>query len=184
MPELNKLVVVDEWNGKYLINEYYRPLAEKLVDKFTELKYVLVNNILFVENTGDKKKIGHKVVFAQISKISGKWQEIVHQLTGKHFSYMIEIFRENTYGMSREQIVAVIYHELRHIQLVTDGDSPKIDLVGHDIDDFANMIEKLGANWPTTRARIPYLLDDDITDWDSIQGPATLFPESNLRLIK
>ena len=67
---------------------------------------------------------------------------------------------------------------------ISDGDGPKIDLVGHDIDDFVNMIEKLGANWPTTGSRIPDLLDDHITDWDSIQGPPTLFPESNLRVVK
>lgn len=184
MSQARNLVVVDEWNGKYLINEYYRPIAEKLVEKFPELQYAPVKNILFVENTEDERKKSHKLVCAQISKIPGRWEEIIHQMTGKQFAYMIEIFKENVKGMSREQIVALIYHELRHIQLTTDGDGPKIDLVGHDIDDFVNMIEKLGANWNYTRARIPDLLDDSITDWDSIQGPPTLFPESNLRVVK
>jgi len=184
MSQARNLVVVDEWSGKYFINEYYRPIAEKLVEKFPELKYAPVKNILFVENTEDERKKSHKTVFAQISKIPGRWEQIIQQMTGKQFEYMIEIFKENVAGMSREQIVAVIYHELRHIQLTMDGDSPKIDLVGHDIDDFINMIEKLGANWPNTRARIPDLLDDSITNWDSIQGPPTLFPESNLRVVK
>lgn len=181
MSQTRNLVVVDEWNGKYLINEYYRPIAEKLVEKFRELQYAPVNNILFVENTEDKRKVGHKLVFAQISKISVRWQEIIAQMTGKQFAFMIELFKENMYGMSREQVVAVIYHELRHIQLTTD---PKIDLVGHEIDDFVNMIEKLGANWATTRTRIPDLLDDTIANWDDILGPPTLFPEANLRVVK
>lgn len=184
MSQDRNLVVVDEWNGKYLINEYYRPIAEKLVEKFRELQYAPVNNILFIDNTEDKRKVGHKLVFAQISKIAGRWQEIIAQMTGKQFAFMIELFKENMYGMSREQVVAVIYHELRHIQLTTDGDTPKIDLVGHEIDDFVNMLEKLGANWATTRTRIPDLLDDNIANWDDILGPPTLFPESNLRVVK
>lgn len=179
-----KLVVVDEWNGKYLINEHYRPIAEKLAEKFRELQYAPVNNILFIDNADDKRKVGHKLVFAQISKFPGRWQEIIHQMTGKQFAFMIEFFKENMHGMSREQVIAVIYHELRHIQLTTDGDVPKIDLVGHEIDDFVNMIEKLGANWATTRTRIPDLLDDTITNWDDILGPPTLFPETNLRVVK
>lgn len=184
MAEPNKLVVVDEFNGKYLINEFYRPIADKLVEKFPELLYVLPSRILFVENTEDERKKNHKTVFAHISKIPGRWGDLIYQLTGKHFDYMIEIFKENIHGMSREQIIAVIYHELRHIQLTTDGEVPKVDLVGHDIDDFVNMIEKLGANWTTTRTRIPDLLDDNITNWDDILGPPTLFPEANLKLVK
>lgn len=79
--------------------------------------------------------------------------------------------------MSREQIYALIYHELRHIG--TDG-----KMVDHEINDWINMVEKLGMNWNTTRAPIPDLLDEGI-DWDSITGPATLFPaETTLRVVK
>lgn len=175
-------LAVTEWTGKYFINESYRPIAEKLVAKYPELKYAPVKNILFVENTEDKRKDKHKVVYAKISKIPGRWEEIIMQITGKQFAYMLEIFRENVIGMSREQIVALMYHELRHIQIVTD--EGKVDIVGHEISDWANMIEKLGPDWATTMANIPNLLSDGITNWEDIEGPATLFPETALRVVK
>jgi len=79
--------------------------------------------------------------------------------------------------MSREQVYALIYHELRHID--TDG-----SIKGHDIEDWTNMIEKLGVDWGSTRAGIPNLLGANV-DWESITGPATLFPaETTLRVVK
>jgi hypothetical protein len=97
---------------------------------------------------------------------------------------MIEIFKANTAHMSRAQIVALLYHEMRHIQLVTTPNGSDIKIVGHDIEDWSNMIEKLGVDWNSAKRPIPDLLDDNITDWDSIEGPMTLFSESNLRLVK
>ena len=39
----------------------------------------------------------------------------MYQTTGQTFEYMLEIYKINIINMSREQIVALIYHELRHI---------------------------------------------------------------------
>lgn len=97
---------------------------------------------------------------------------------------MLEIFKENNYHMSRQQIIALIYHELKHIQLVKSDNGPKIDIVRHDVEDWFNMVEKLGTNWASTKGSIPNLLDEDIS-WESIEGPANLFPaETSLKLVK
>ena len=178
----NLALKVTEWTGKYFINEAYRPLAERLVAKYSELEWAPVQNILFVENTEDKRKQNNKTIYAKVSKVPGRWEEIIHQITGKQFSFMIEIFKENCQGMSREQVIALLYHELRHIQLVVG--QTKVDIVGHEIDDWANMIEKLGVNWAETKAIIPDLLDENITCWDDIDGPMILFPEMGLRVVK
>lgn len=184
METQNTLIAVEEFNGKYKINEDYRPIAEALKAKFKELEYVPVKNILFIENMDDKRKKNNAIVHAQISKVPGKWEEIIFQITKKHFEYMIEIFKENNYSMSREQIVAMIYHELRHIQLVTKKDGREIDIVSHEVEDWINMVEKLGLNWASTKGQIPNLLDEDI-NWESIEGPANLFPaETSLKLVK
>ena len=46
------------------------------------------------------------------------------------------------------------------------------------------MVEKLGLDWANTKGSIPDLLDDDV-DWESITGPASLFPaETTLRVVK
>lgn len=181
MAEAIKLVVVDEYDGEYFINDAYRPIAQKLKDKFTELQHVPVKHILFMDRQNTKQKHGNRTVCAQVSKIPARFHDIIYQLTGKYFTFMIEIFKMNTAHMSRGQIVALLYHEMRHIQLV--GDEFKI--VGHDIEDWANMIEKLGVDWNTTKRTIPDLLDDDITDWNDIEGPLTLFPaETTLKVVK
>lgn len=178
------ILAVEEFNGKFKINEDYRPIAEALFAKYKELEYVPVKNILFIENMEDKRKKNNSIVHAQISKIPSKWEEIVYQVTGKHFDYMIEIFKENNWSMSREQIIAMIYHELRHVQLVQKKDGPEIDIVSHEVEDWINMVEKLGLNWASTKGSIPDLLDKSI-NWESIEGPYNLFPaETSLKLVK
>ncbi len=178
------IIAVEEFNGKYKINENYRPIAEALKTKFKELEYVPVKNILFIENTEDKRKKNNSTVYAQISKMPPKFEEIIYQVTGKYFEYMLEIFKENTMLMSREQIVALVYHELRHIQLVQKKDGPEIDIVAHEVEEWLNMIEKLGLNWQGTMSQVPDLLAADV-NWESIEGPMNLFPaETSLKLVK
>jgi len=184
MEAQKSIIAVEEFGGKYKINENYRPIAAALISKFPELMYVPVDNILFIENMEDKRKKNNGIVYAQISKMPGKWEEIIYQITKKQFEYMLEIFKENTEGMSRAQITALIYHELKHIQLVRSDQGPKIDIVRHDVEDWFNMVEKLGTNWASTKGSIPNLLDEDV-NWESIEGPANLFPaETSLKLVK
>lgn len=181
--EEKKLVVVDEYGGEYLINDAYRPIANQLQEKFEELQYVSVESILFIDRQEKKQKHGNKIVYAQISTIPTKFQQIIYQLTGRVFSYTIQIFKANTEHMTREQIVALLYHEMRHIQLVITERSTSIKIVGHDIEDWSLMVEKLGVDWDQPKQKIPNILDDSITDWDSIEGKQTMIFE-NLRIVK
>lgn len=174
---MQKMVVVNEFNGKYRINESYRSIAAALIKKYPELKHIAVESILFVEDTESLKKNKGQTVFAQISSIPEKWSDIVYQTSGQPFDYLMDIYKFNIMQMSREQIIALVYHELRHIAI--DG-----SLKGHDIEDWTNMIEKLGVDWNVTQGVIPDLLADGV-DWESIEGPANLFPaETTLRVVK
>ncbi len=67
-----------------------------------------------------------------------------------------------TSRMSAEQVVALVYHELRHID--EDG-----DLVKHDIEDWDSMVATLGKDWNSTKAEILDLLDDEFPGWDSLR---------------
>jgi predicted metallopeptidase len=177
MDNLKNIITVNEFNGKYKINESYRPIAAALIEKYPELKHIAVESILFVEDTVSLKKTKGQTIFAQIGTIPEKWSDIVYQATGQPFEYLLEIFKINTAMMSREQIIALIYHELRHIS--TDG-----SIKSHDIEDWTNMVEKLGLDWANTKGSIPDLLAEGI-DWESIEGPANLFPaETTLRVVK
>jgi hypothetical protein len=182
--ENNDIISIQDFAGKFVINENYRPIAEALKNKFQELEVVQVNSIIFIDNTETKKKINNSIVYAQVGKIPEKYKDIIYQFTGKYFSFMIEVFKENTVEMSREQMIALIYHELRHIQLVRKKNSAEITIVSHEVNDWLNMIEKLGVNWNNPKSDIPNLLDNNI-NWDSITGPMNLFQDNPpLRLIK
>ena len=129
MPRLTRLVVVDTWSGKYMINDAYRPIAAALVKKYPEISHIKTNEILFIDNVSGTGSTLDKKKRAQIGKIPSKWQEIIQQMTGRSFHYFMELFKMNVYEMSQEQIIALIYHELRHIDL--DG-----DLKHHDLEDW------------------------------------------------
>jgi hypothetical protein len=123
MSEDDRIIAVDEWNGKYVINEAYRPIAVALVDKFQELRHIPVKSILFIDNTKGIGKSQDRVKNAQIGKIPDKWQEIIYQISKRTFIYFMEFFKKNTMDMSPEQIVALIYHEQDISNLLETSDS-------------------------------------------------------------
>ena len=170
--DASRVVVVKEWSGKYQINEFYRPIAKKLVEKFPELIHVQPKGILFLDNTQGKKEHRGKKVLAQISMFPEKWNQIIYQLTGRAYLYMIEFFKENLQEASREQIIAVVYHELKHIG--KDG-----ELVAHDIEDWDVMYHKLGHDWTAKNRDIPDLLGYGV-DWDNILQPSLFQAVSDL----
>ncbi|WP_339789404.1 putative metallopeptidase [Tissierella sp.] len=57
--------------------------------------------------------------------------------------------------MQREQIIALIYHELIHIR--EDG-----DMIKHDIEDSNSIKATFGTDWPAIQARIKNLLEEEI----------------------
>lgn len=162
---------------KIRINEHYRPIAEALCKKHEELKHVPVNNILFLDDVETEKKSKGKYVLAEIGKIPAKWSEVIEQTTGFYFELVLTVYRENTSHLSREQKIALIYHELRHIRDTAKG----LVLVGHDIEDWREMHDKLGPNWSSTHADMPDLLDAEF-DWSKFDPPPGLF--TGLKAVK
>ena len=161
MLPINKLPAVENYRGKFVINEAYRPIAKALCKKFPELKHIPVDSIIFIDQTETRAKKAGNIINAQIGKIQDKWHEVIYQLTGRRFLYFVEFFKLNMGHMSKEQIILLVYHELRHI-------GPDGDLQSHDIEDWANMYHKLGVDWSATKRKLPDLLSADV-DWDSIK---------------
>lgn len=171
------LVVVDEFGGKYLVNEAYRPIAEGLIKKCPEMNHLAADSFIFIDNISDTGKSLNKMRLASTNKIPPKWSDALYQLSGKRFDYCIEFFKTNIEQMSKEQIVALVYHELRHVD--KDG-----NMRHHDVEDWIEMVGKLGPNWAETKARIPDLLDNEV-DWDKIKGQPNLFETyKKLQLVK
>lgn len=142
-------------NGKFgekhwIKNSVYRPIANKLIAKFEELQHIIPSNILFIEDMEWKDpKNGKRPWMARISKANKQFSAI------SGYEYILETRNYFIERIQREQIIALIYHELRHID--TFGD---IQL--HDIEDWNDMVATLGTDWATTRAKIKNLIEDEI----------------------
>lgn len=163
-----------KFDDKHWIKSYlYRPIAAKLIEKFDEIGHIRPERILFIEDTewqpkeGTKRPWQAKVCKAnkQLSAMTGYW-------------YVIETRRYFTDLMSKEQVVALIYHELRHID--TDG-----ELIKHDVEEWSNIVATLGANWSSRRSQIIDILDLD--EWNELPGiemQMGLFGDRPLRIVK
>jgi len=143
-------------NGKYgfkhwIKNDFYKPLAQKIKDKYREdipgLSLVNLDKILWIEDmdyVGDEVKRDDEVMW--IKKVPKQLTE----LTGYQF-----IIESREFWMSRisnEQIVAHIYSCLRQIE---NGDK----LITPDLIGWKEVIGNLGLGWQTTMTPIPNLLD-------------------------
>lgn len=141
----------------WIKNEIYRPIALALVMKFKELCHVPVQRILFLEDTNwikpdnDKPQWVGRIQAAnkQFQELSGYW-------------YILETRSYYIDNMSREQVIALIYHELRHI-----GIDHK--LIPHDIEDWSNMVATLGKDWNSTKDNIIDILDNDFEEWNELR---------------
>lgn len=136
----------------WIKNFIYRPIANKLVKKFEEIKHVMPSKILFIEDMEWEEPKGAKPKRHWMARISNANKQFA-EITG--YGYILETRNYYIERMQREQIIALIYHELRHIDKFGD-------LQPHDIEDWNNMIATLGTDWATTQAEIKDLLEDQI----------------------
>ncbi len=152
MKHIRKLDNAAFGDKHWIKNFIYRPIAEKLVKKFEELKHIKPSTILFIEDMEWEEPKSAKPKrhwMGRISKANKQFTEI------SGYDYILETRNHYIENMSREQIVALIYHELRHIDQFGD-------LQPHDIEDWNNMIATLGTDWATTQASIKDILKDEI----------------------
>jgi len=146
-------------NGKFdsrnwIKNDVYRPIANKLVARFEEFKHIRPEKILFLEDMDWTP--GANSWIARVSKSNKQMKQMVG------YEYVLETRNWYTKDMSKEQIIALIYHELKHID--EDG-----NLIKHDVEDWGEMVATLGVDWATTQGNIINILDDDFEDWDELR---------------
>lgn len=164
-------------NGRFgdkhwIKNFFFEPIAYKLVEKFEELEHIKPSQILFLENTSwtpGKSSSNKRETIAKISILNAQMQAALG------YKYMIEIKGYYVEHLSKEQIVAVIYHELRHI-------GPEGDLLQHEIEDWDNMVATLGKDWMSLRNSIVDLLDDEFDGWYKLRRTdkqVTLFDQDS-----
>lgn len=139
-----------KWDYKHWIkNEFYRPLAQKILDKYrkevTGFTLINLDEILWIEDidyVGDEVKHSDDVMW--IKKVPKQ----VTDFTGYKF-----IVESREFWMSRisnEQILWHIYSVLRQI----DGDK----LIEPDIRGWKEVLGTCGYGWETTISPVPNLM--------------------------
>lgn len=165
-------------NGKFddkhwIKNFIYRPIAEKLVKKFDELGHIKPGRILFIEDTEWEPRDGDKRPWqARIRKANKQ----LEAMTG--YWYVIETRRYFTDNMSKEQVIALLYHELRHID--RNG-----EIIPHDVEEWSNIIATLGIDWNSRKSQIIDILELD--EWNELPGiemQMGFFGDRPLRAVK
>lgn len=155
---------MESTNGTYEIcSSRIKPLAEALIRKYDELRHIEVDRILFLLNrrsAGSKKR----VILAKTAKVPPKWQEILYQLGAMDFAYIMEFYEKTTSVLDENQMIALVYRELRKIGREGDVAPP-------DIHEWWNVLEGLGRRWFYPDATCPNLLDENV-DWKKLMGPS------------
>lgn len=160
MPEQPKRY---EWHdGREMAFE----ISERHPDLFKDVPPL--SDILFVMDTEGKPKSKGRRVLARVSKISGKFVDLID--AGSR-TYMIEWFKMHTEHLTRNQRYLVMAHELMHFHY--DPDSGLHSIQGHDIEEFSLIADRFGINWTKqTRGDIPDIMAPDFS-WGKI-GQAQL----------
>lgn len=149
--------IVNGGFGKWRISNYlYYDLVIKLVNKFKELKHIDYRSILFLVDEMWEPGSAKRNWIAKTSKANAQLK------ASWGYYYIIEIRQHYTEQMDDAQVVALIYHELKHI-----GKAGELN--DHDIEEWENMIATLGKDWMAENTSIPNILDDDFVYWSNLR---------------
>lgn len=144
-----------------ICNSRIRPIADELIKKYEELRHIDVAKILFVVNhkSGGSKK---SIVLARTARVAEKWRDVLFQLGACSYFHIIEFYGKTTACLDENQMIALVYRELRRI-------GPEGQIVAPDIHDWWQVLMGLGRHWFYPDSTCPNLLDDDI-DWKKLMG--------------
>lgn len=160
-----KLFDIDD-NDKYIIsNQIYKPVADKLVDKYRDfLPFVDTSKILFLSNlyTDDRTK-NKPIVYASVSAIPKKIKIAYKQAFGATYEYIMEIRENHIEDFTNDQKILLIYHELMHI--AGDGKTYK-----HNLEDFKEIVRIGGVDWDKPGENVPHILHE-VGEEDSPDEP-------------
>lgn len=120
------------------ISDEYTLIGQELIDTEESLAPLrsAPATIVYLASEGAPKAAG-KSVQGKCEKVADKYK------WGIPADFTITLFEPNIDYMTDEQIRILIFHELLHLQV--DGDDVKV--VGHDLEDFKEIIDRYGTEW-------------------------------------
>lgn len=126
------------------INKNYEAIAQDLIEKEPELKYIKDSRvkITYLESDQAKKAGNDRYVLGECEKVAAKNRWAITS------DFTITLFVNNLIGLTEDQIRIVLFHELLHvgIELGPDGDE-LYSVVKHDLEDFKIIVDRFGTDW-------------------------------------
>lgn len=102
--------------------------------------------IVYLTSEVAKMQNGKKVC-AQCEKVPEKYKWSIPA------DFTITVFLPNIDGFTDEQKGILMFHELKHIGIVFNGDgSESYSIVPHDYEDFKEIIDRYGTDWSVADA--------------------------------
>lgn len=130
----------------FLFNRDAEKLGEALIHKLPEFAIFgdLELKVAYLWKREGGKKQG-RATLGTCTKAPG-----LVRLFSEQVDYVVAIAADNCFGMSMWQLEALVYHELKHIQIDTEMDDDgtihfKKNMVGHDAEMFFAEVKRYGA---------------------------------------
>lgn len=121
------------------ISDKMDDLAEEVICEHEELHWIRQSDVRIGYVSSDKAKQSKgREVYGACMKV----KEIYQLYTP--YDFLIIFYAPNVEGLDREQLKILMFHELLHVGVDSDGE-PKI--VPHDIEDFSLILERYGLGW-------------------------------------
>lgn len=144
-----------EWQVCSEVRDLVEALSQRFTANFSNVNSDEISCIMSVDGKAPKQGAGKAL--AKISII----REKMRVATGTPYKYIIEVYDDNWFDLSKIQKQYVIFHELMHI----DPDSEEPKLKDHDIQDFDMILSAWGIHY-LEDAKLLDLLDDDMEEGD------------------
>lgn len=123
-------------------NDLYKSIGEELIHTEAELNDILEFEPRIAYLSCDEEKVkNRRNILGECTKVSSTYDWCCD------FDFFITIYEPNIAQLSDEQVRILLFHELKHVGVSVDGDSPSFYIRPHDKEDFDIIIARYGLNW-------------------------------------
>jgi hypothetical protein len=129
-------------------------IVKDLCEKYPYELWAVKPEIITTLGVTNKERPKSSKRLASICPLKGATKALM-KLNNVNVRYLIELYWNDWNEWTKSQKVAVIFHELIHV------DSEVGKTVKHDVEDFRIMVDKLGVDW-FHDPNLPNLLDTKI----------------------
>lgn len=128
-------------------NERYEAIGRELVESEACLAHIDMSEarIAYLSSDARKRSKG-RAVLGQCEKIPEKYQWALP------YDFTITVFEPNVLLLDEGQLRTLLLHELLHVGVEWDDDGgERYRIVGHDFEDFREVVGRFGADWQRCR---------------------------------